>query len=52
MDKKKIRDLWGEMSKKDFGDIFGVSPRTVEGWEQGRKPSKTAMIILNSLDYK
>jgi DNA-binding XRE family transcriptional regulator len=30
----------------DLASQVGVSPRTVEGWEQGRMPSKSALILL------
>ncbi len=36
MDKKEVRELRGDMSTSEFGEMFMVSARTVEGWEQGR----------------
>jgi ribosome-binding protein aMBF1 (putative translation factor) len=36
-------------SVADLANEVGVSPRTVEGWEQGRMPSKPALIILSKL---
>lgn len=43
--RKKLR-----LNTSDFGKLTGVSGRTVEGWEQGkRKPSKSAQIILQML---
>lgn len=30
----------------DLAARVGVSPRTVEGWEQGKRPSATARIVL------
>lgn len=36
-------------SVADLADQVGVSARTVEGWEQGRMPSKPALIILSKL---
>lgn len=36
-------------SVADLADQIGVSSRTVEGWEQGRMPSKPALIILSKL---
>lgn len=38
-----------KLNTKDFGDLIGVSARTVEGWEQGKKPSGTAIKILNQI---
>jgi DNA-binding transcriptional regulator YiaG len=42
---RKLKD-W---SVSDLADHVGVSPRTVEGWEQGRMPSKPALIILSHM---
>lgn len=36
-------------SVADLADRCGVSARTVEGWEQGRMPSKPALILLSKL---
>jgi DNA-binding transcriptional regulator YiaG len=36
-------------STTDLAEQVGVSARTVEGWEQGRMPSKPALIILSKL---
>lgn len=36
-------------STADLAAQVGVSARTVEGWEQGRLPSNTALIILSKL---
>jgi DNA-binding transcriptional regulator YiaG len=36
-------------SVADLAEQVGVSARTVEGWEQGRLPSKPALIILSKL---
>ena len=36
-------------STADLAEQVGVSARTVEGWEQGRMPSKPALIILSKL---
>jgi DNA-binding transcriptional regulator YiaG len=33
-------------SVKDLAEKCGVSPRTVEGWEQGRLPSKSALLLM------
>lgn len=43
---KKARIKAG-LSRRDLAEVCGVSPRTVEAWEQGlRKPSGPALIIL------
>lgn len=36
-------------SVAEMAEQLGVSARTVEGWEQGRMPSKPALIILSKL---
>lgn len=33
----------------DLAEQLGASPRTVEGWEQGRMPSKAALILLSKI---
>lgn len=45
---RKVRHLKG-WSTADLAEQLGVSARTVEGWEQGRMPSKPALIILSSI---
>lgn len=36
-----------ELSRDDFGRLMGVSKRTVENWEQGRRsPSGPAVILM------
>ena len=48
IDLKAIRLKHG-LSRKKLGEICGVSARTVENWEQGRRaPSKPAMMLLKS----
>ena len=43
---KSIRKQYG-LNTKQFAEICGVSPRTVENWEQGRRmPSNPAMMLL------
>lgn len=43
---KAIRKQHG-LSTKQLSEICGVSPRTVEDWEQDRRsPSKSAMMLL------
>ena len=36
-------------STERLADLVGVSYRTVEGWEQGRMPSTTALRLLATL---
>jgi DNA-binding transcriptional regulator YiaG len=45
---RQVRRLKG-WSTADLAGMVGVSARTVEGWEQGRMPSKPALIILSRL---
>lgn len=33
-------------STAHMAEVCGVSPRTVEGWEQGRVPGKQALLLL------
>ena len=33
----------------DLAARVGVSPRTVEGWEQGKRPSATARKIIGQI---
>ena len=38
------------INTKDFGEKIGVSGRTVEAWEQGRRnPNKSALILIKKL---
>lgn len=46
---RKLRHLKGWTSVQPLADHCGVSPRTVEGWEQGRMPSKTALKLMSAL---
>lgn len=50
---KLIRAIMGD-TIKDFSERIGVSVRTIEGWEQGRNPSKEMirMVALILLDVK
>jgi DNA-binding transcriptional regulator YiaG len=42
-----------KMNTKQFGEACGVSPRTVEDWEQGRRnPSGAALKLLEMLREK
>ena len=45
---KKIRQekIW---SVSDMAEYLKVSPRTVEGWEQGRQPPKALVPFINLL---
>ena len=38
-----------DWSTADLAEKLGVSPRTVENWEQGRMPSKTALLLLSHI---
>ena len=54
MNIKKSREKLG-LSRKELAAKMGVSPRTVEGWEQGRRdPSNTVIKLLEvmSNEYK
>ena len=38
------------LSARGFGSLIGVSGRTVEGWEQGRrKPGKPALLLIKKI---
>ena len=38
------------MNARDFGSLIGVSGRTIEGWEQGRRnPSKSALLLIKKI---
>jgi DNA-binding transcriptional regulator YiaG len=45
---KQLRKSRG-WTVRDLAEKTGVSPRTVEGWEQGRKPSAAALRLLKLL---
>jgi|18_taG_2_1085343.scaffolds.fasta_scaffold33900_2 DNA-binding transcriptional regulator YiaG len=49
--KESIRSLRKSLglTTVQFGHQVGVTKRTVEGWEQGRNPSKSAKIIMKVL---
>jgi len=43
----RARKAW---TTKQLGERIGVSGRTVEGWEQGRrKPSKMAVMVMRGI---
>lgn len=45
-DPREVRRRLG-LSQKDFAEVLGVSVRTVQNWEQGRRqPSGPAMKLL------
>lgn len=46
-DPREIRDRLN-LSRSQFAQLIGVSERTVEGWEQGRRrPSGPALTLLH-----
>lgn len=38
-----------KLSTAELAEHCGVSARTVEGWEQGRMPSKAALLLMSQL---
>lgn len=43
--RKRVR-----LNTRDFGSLIGVSGRTVENWEQGRRnPSKSAFLLIKKI---
>ncbi len=46
---KKIRTE-KEWTTADMAKYLNVSPRTIEGWEQGRKPPKPLIPFINILN--
>ena len=38
-----------KLNTKDLGDILGVSGRTIENWEQGKKPATALIGFINLL---
>lgn len=38
-----------DLTTAEFGERMGVSARTVEGWEQGRIPNNTALLLMSTL---
>ena len=49
MDFKELRSLTG-MTQKEFAEYFGMSKRTVEEWEGGRR--KCNNYVFNLMQYK
>ena len=46
----KILRHGGRMNTDQFGELVGVSGRTVESWEQGlRLPSKSVLLLMQKL---
>lgn len=38
------------LNAREFGSLIGVSGRTVENWEQGRRnPSKSALLLIKKI---
>lgn len=47
---KAIRQRYA-LSQQDFARIFGISVRTLQQWEQGRRfPQGPAKVLLNVID--
>ncbi len=46
---KHFRKLNGFKTAADLAEKLGVSTRTVQGWEQGRMPSKIALKFMMEL---
>ena len=51
MTKERIKALRERLkwTQADLADRCGVSVRTVQGWEQGRKPTSSARRVLEIL---
>ena len=46
---RKARKRTG-LNTTEFGALVGVSGRTIEGWEQGRrKPGKPALLLIKKI---
>lgn len=46
---REIRKRMG-LNAREFGSLIGVSGRTVENWEQGRRnPSKSALLLIKKI---
>ena len=51
VDVKKIREHL-HYSQNKFAHMIGVSPRTLQNWEQGRRaPTRTAQALLRVFEY-
>lgn len=51
--KDRIKELRVEanMSQKKFAEVFGVSPKAIEAWEQGiRKPAGSARRLFQLIE--
>ena len=46
---RELRRLMGWKNVAHLAEHCGVSPRTVEGWEQGRMPSPAALKLMSLL---
>ena len=40
------------LTQKALAAKCGVSTRTVQGWEQGKRPSGAALVVLNILGVR
>ena len=41
------------LTQSQFAEMLGISPRTLEAWEQGRRnPSTSARVLLKAADDK
>ena len=41
------------LNAREFGSLIGVSGRTVENWEQGRRnPSKSALLLIKMMQQE
>jgi transcriptional regulator with XRE-family HTH domain len=47
VDVKKIRELYG-LTQQDMADKCGVSSRTIQNWEMGKKIPESAMKLLQT----
>lgn len=45
---KRLRAKHG-LLQKHLADKCGVSVRTVQGWEQGKRPNGSALLLLTQL---
>ena len=48
---RELRRIKNWKNVRPLAEHCGVSPRTVEGWEQGRMPSLAALKLMALLDF-